>query len=922
MRVADASRLQAQLEAQHRTAAELHAQLATYHSALTASRAELGSVRGELTETLRAVEQGRAELFHARERDRRREAMHRAALQHLAPRSALRVLYVADRTEAPYRYRCQHAVEQLRDAGVVANAMLVGDPDLLDVIPSYSIVVLFRLPWTPRVETILGHARCHHASVIFESDDLIFDPAVEPLIPFLANFPPALQQDYLERFARCRQTFDACDYFIGSTPALARHAERLGLEGFVHPNLVSPAYVRASRVLRVARRFVSGPPVIAYLSGSNTHDRDLASIGGALARVLDQDRAARLLVCGFVTLPPELDTFAGRVTHLTYQDWRAYPWALVRCRVSLAPAAVRNDFTDAKSALKFFESGILEVPTVATPTEAFRDAIRDGENGFLAENEGEWVEKIRLALDPERGAAVGARARTTVLERFSFPAHRGNLEALLRPLVGHAPGPQPSLRPIPAGDPPRPAGRRERIRARWTLTRRQVDLLRDRVPSQEISFPPWLPSLDPAAFDAALTQDAEANTFHLLPDWTPLNGLERRADGEWESLASDPILVASPLELESLDFRYLVVRMAATSHALPAMAQCFWLPDDVPGFVEGHSVCWPLEVDGRPHTYVLDLAQTRWRYTRRIRALRLDPLASAGSVRLERVALAREVSSFGARGDVRAALAARHIHGVGVECGALQNPLAVPADARVIYIDRLTEPQAREHYPELAGQQLVFPAVVGDLHRLPLRDASVDYCIGNHLLEHVRDPIGALENLLRVVRPGGVVFVSVPDVGNPLDRGRPVTPFTHLLEDHDAGRDRSAEDLGHYRESAASSHREMDLDARARLVDAWVAQRYSVHFHTFDEASYRAFLEHVCHETGTRLAEFVRNRQDDFDEYIAILRRPGSLAPSSGTPAEQLPHYGRWWYPLYRPIARFVPPALRRRARARVEQRR
>lgn len=50
--------------------------------------------------------------------------------------------------------------------------------------------------------------------------------------------------------------------------------------------------------------------------------------------------------------------------------------------------------------------------------------------------------------------------------------------------------------------------------------------------------------------------------------------------------------------------------------------------------------------------------------------------------------------------------------------------------------------------------------VVGDVLRLPLPDASVDFAILNHLYEHVEDQPGLFEELHRVVAPGGAAYVS------------------------------------------------------------------------------------------------------------------------------------------------------------------
>ena len=43
---------------------------------------------------------------------------------------------------------------------------------------------------------------------------------------------------------------------------------------------------------------------------------------------------------------------------------------------------------------------------------------------------------------------------------------------------------------------------------------------------------------------------------------------------------------------------------------------------------------------------------------------------------------------------------------------------------------------------------------------LPFADGSVDVCYSSNVLEHVPDPWRMAEEMVRVTRPGGLVFIS------------------------------------------------------------------------------------------------------------------------------------------------------------------
>ena len=54
----------------------------------------------------------------------------------------------------------------------------------------------------------------------------------------------------------------------------------------------------------------------------------------------------------------------------------------------------------------------------------------------------------------------------------------------------------------------------------------------------------------------------------------------------------------------------------------------------------------------------------------------------------------------------------------------------------------------------------------GDITNLPLADASVDIIISSEVIEHLPDPMPALKEMARVLKPGGYAMVTTPNPQN------------------------------------------------------------------------------------------------------------------------------------------------------------
>lgn len=79
-----------------------------------------------------------------------------------------------------------------------------------------------------------------------------------------------------------------------------------------------------------------------------------------------------------------------------------------------------DEWSKGKCGLKGLQYMALQIPAVMSPVGVNTDIIRDGENGFLAANDAEWVDKIsKLIDDAVLRQTMGGAARQTVLEKYS-----------------------------------------------------------------------------------------------------------------------------------------------------------------------------------------------------------------------------------------------------------------------------------------------------------------------------------------------------------------------------------------------------------------------------------------------------------------------------------------------------------------------
>jgi predicted SAM-dependent methyltransferase len=233
--------------------------------------------------------------------------------------------------------------------------------------------------------------------------------------------------------------------------------------------------------------------------------------------------------------------------------------------------------------------------------------------------------------------------------------------------------------------------------------------------------------------------------------------------------------------------------------------------------------------------------------------------------------------------DWRKTFAAR-LQGQGVEIGPLHRRLVLPDGVSALALDhapREVLQQKNVQFAHLIGNV----DIIDDAETLAtVADARFDFLAAAHVFEHMRNPIAALAHWLRVVRPGGLVYLVVPDKRLTFDRHRVRTTLEHHILDY---RQPSAErDLQHYLDYALL----VDGHGQERAVEhahRLAAADDRIHFHTFIPEDLMLIVRWMTAHVTPVGVEMGPTLSLEDQEFHLLLRKPASWPRAAPPRAER-----------------------------------
>jgi glycosyltransferase involved in cell wall biosynthesis len=375
------------------------------------------------------------------------------------------ILFVTGGVGDSARYRADHVSEELELNGFKCSRTVQDNPFLIGYADKFKVFVFQRVLFSPSVEKMIEKIKAQKKEIIFETDDLVYDPK------YLKHMDGFKSMNSLEKklYENGVGGEILSDPYVKTatttTTFLADKLRETGKKVFIVPNKLSKrdvevadeiasqkpkvllqAYPRDHKVYKAectknlchsgldpesrpieSEANILDPRVhendkvrLGYFSGTLSHNKDFATITDALVAIMEQHENVELFLVGPLNIESELNKFEKRIKQFPYVTREKHFANVASVDINIAPLEIGNPFCESKSELKFFEAGVVGVPTVAAATEPFVQAIEDGVDGFVANGTQQWIEKLeKLIADKNLRVEMGQKAREKALTKYT-----------------------------------------------------------------------------------------------------------------------------------------------------------------------------------------------------------------------------------------------------------------------------------------------------------------------------------------------------------------------------------------------------------------------------------------------------------------------------------------------------------------------
>jgi hypothetical protein len=323
--------------------------------------------------------------------------------------------------QSTFRYRCFNMVITINATSESTSATWFYHDEIKYIIANIKkidILILSRIQYDSAVSSLISICNLNQVLVVFDVDDLVINSNLIPEIVSTVTKIPSDDFDeeklwnyWFSYVGRLRATMERCDAIFASTESLKNSISNVStipitvVENFIGQDQVifsRNLYERKLEKIEMKQTFCLG-----YFSGSPSHQKDFEIALPGILQFLDQSVLNRLKLVGYLEIDETIQrNYKNQIEHLPLTDYLSLQEIISTVDLNLIPLQ-NNEFTQAKSVLKYFDAAIVGTLSLASPSGNLLNAINHDLNGFIS-SDLDWYSQIKYvaSMEPEKRLTI------------------------------------------------------------------------------------------------------------------------------------------------------------------------------------------------------------------------------------------------------------------------------------------------------------------------------------------------------------------------------------------------------------------------------------------------------------------------------------------------------------------------------------
>lgn len=219
---------------------------------------------------------------------------------------------------------------------------------------------------------------------------------------------------------------------------------------------------------------------------------------------------------------------------------------------------------------------------------------------------------------------------------------------------------------------------------------------------------------------------------------------------------------------------------------------------------------------------------------------------------------------------VRLGLGETYLKGYGIEIGAFHKPNPVAKNTIVDYVDQVTVSDIKKRFTQWKDSYCVALAFLDNGEELSkVSDITYDFLVANHMLEHTENFFKTIQNHLRVIKKGGLLYYAIPDKRYTFDKDRELTTYKHLKQEYFYGAESFRYE--HYFDVYKNIDKLEGEELEKTTKEAYKSG-LDTHFHVWDPKTFKEHIQNAI-DDGILDVEIIKHVENNNWESITILKK-------------------------------------------------